>query len=274
MKRIGAPDGSSWSAAATVLDTAENLWNANLTRLSSGRIITPYYKGTSRDNYTGWSIYSDDEGATWSTPASIATAFTRFGVPEGPIVELDNGDLIVALFGQDTGDTRDSIAISRSTDGGDTWVYDIDVVDGDVFGRNMQEPCMVLLANGDLVMMIRSDGSPNRIYQSRSTDDGQTWSTPVAVWDGSGRPAVAQRSGDGAVLCMFRSPNLGATRFRTSYDNAVTWAPDEGNFNGGGVREYMYGQWVELASGQMAAVWSEEVSTTDADLWFSKIANP
>lgn len=110
----------------------------------------------------------------------------------GTILEMDNGDLLTAFqcHVPPYYENRFTFTtfIARSTDGGRTFepvqVFS-PFADGKPIGdQGFCEPDMAILANGDILCMLRSGGfSP--MYQSRSTDGGQTWSQPASIgWPG------------------------------------------------------------------------------------------
>lgn len=269
-KRISTDDGATWGSATTIHDPTDDARDPALARLSNDDLLLSFFEWDGATARTPYVMISTDDGATWGSKVAITNSFSDYAFISAPVIELDNGDLLAPLYGQDTGDSFDSARVSRSTDGGATWAHLADIVDGPTFGRHMQEPNLVLLDDGTVLAMLRSDGSPNRIYTSRSTDSGATWSTPVVAFDGSGRPAVHQRGSDGVVLCAYRASGDDC-RFRASYDNGITWRGHDGDFTGGSTLDYMYAQWVALPSGQAAVVYSLEASATDADLYFSKL---
>jgi len=111
----------------------------------------------------------------------------------GSVVELKNGDLLTAFqcHAQAPSETEGytfTTFIARSTDGGKTFQHVQTFVprtDGKKIGsQGLCEPDVALLPNGDLLCLMRS-GSDTPLYQSRSKDDGKTWSLPVSIgWPG------------------------------------------------------------------------------------------
>ena len=135
----------------------------------------------------------------------------------GKLIELDNGDLLAALFANisdpPTPRVMQSSFIIRSTDGGRTFDFvwhfnelDLDDAAGRMLGMGepnadygMCEPDIEVLANGDILCIMRTGGG-SPMVQSRSTDNGQTWSAPVSVgWPGV-RPELRLLS-NGALAC-------------------------------------------------------------------------
>ena len=110
----------------------------------------------------------------------------------GTLLELENGDLLTAFEAQVGYPSEErfnfTTFVGRSTDGGKTFhhvhTFDPETPDGGVGDEGFCEPDMEVLANGDILCMMRTGGrSP--MYQSRSTDGGHTWSEPESVgWQG------------------------------------------------------------------------------------------
>jgi predicted neuraminidase len=150
-----APDGRLWL-----------FWTAQ----KSGNQDTAFVRyRTSRDN-----------GNTWS---SIETLF---GPQEGrgifirqPVVVLDNGDWLLPIFycptppgGKWVGDD-DYSAVKISSDGGRTW-REVDVPNSiGCVHMNIEK-----LNDGTLLALYRSRWA-DYIHESRSTDNGRTWSQPI-----------------------------------------------------------------------------------------------
>ncbi len=110
----------------------------------------------------------------------------------GTLLELENGDLLTAFEAQvgTPPETRYDFTtfVVRSTDGGETfervWTFSPEIDGKPVGDQGFCEPDMTVLANGDLLCIMRT-GSRSPMYQAKSTDGGWTWSKPVSVgWPG------------------------------------------------------------------------------------------
>lgn len=127
----------------------------------------------------------------------------------GHILELPGGDLLAAFCAivepprERPGGRRwrfsASDFIARSADGGRRWEFVHAFHEADVkpvYGagdrevdEGFDEPDVEVLPNGDLYCIMRT-GSYSPMYGARSTDGGQTWSTPVSTgWQGV-KPAL------------------------------------------------------------------------------------
>jgi len=125
----------------------------------------------------------------------------------GTLLEMENGDFLTAFqvqVGFPT-ETRCDLTtfVGRSTDGGKTfepvWIFHPEI-DGEPVGdHGFCEPDMAVLANGDILCMMRT-GSRSPMYQSRSTDGGSTWSEPASIgWPGV-KPDLRLLS-NGVLVC-------------------------------------------------------------------------
>ena len=110
----------------------------------------------------------------------------------GTLLELENGDLVTAFEAQVGFPSEERFTfttfIGRSTDGGKTFqhvqTFDPSAPDGYVGDEGFCEPDMEILANGDMLCIMRT-GQRSPMYQSRSTDGGRTWSEPESAgWQG------------------------------------------------------------------------------------------
>lgn len=122
---------------------------------------------------------SEDNGATWGT---IGVLFDKAGTfVRQPVVVLDNGDWLVPVFycrtrpGEKWVGNDDISAVRISSDQGRSW-SEVEVPNSvGCVHMNIEK-----LADGTLLSMYRSRWA-DHIYASRSTDNGRTWSEPVAI---------------------------------------------------------------------------------------------
>ncbi|SFK68233.1 BNR repeat-like domain-containing protein [Porphyromonadaceae bacterium KH3CP3RA] len=161
---------------------------------------------------------STDEGITWGEPVMAYEAFnytdeqtgesTRVNIANPEIIQLDNGDILLALNlrPRDEGVFPFSIALKKSMDNGVTWTEaDILYQAGTYFRDGCWEPSFLMLPNGTLHLYFANespyrDSDEQEISMLYSTDNGASWSEehttvsfrkgkrdgmPVAVHDGS-----------------------------------------------------------------------------------------
>ena len=93
----------------------------------------------------------------------------------GEVVELDNGDLLVALYGTRPGTSINRASVVRSTDGGQTWPLANEVMLPTEPGVSLSETELAVLPDGHVTAAIRNG------YVSDSHDGGHTWSVARTV---------------------------------------------------------------------------------------------
>jgi len=228
--QTSADNGATWTAESTVIDPAVGAtMYGGLQVLSTGRWIINYSLWDKDANTeTGYTIYSDDKGGTWSSPVNvIPTSFANtFVASGGPIVELPNGNLILGMYVNPNPSGAWKIVLFRSTDGGETWTEDSIV---EIANYMLAEPTLKILADGSLVMLIRCD-TVNRIYRTTAVPSANplVWSTPTSVVPSYSMPGFTQLA-DGRLLLTVRGAEfLAATSRQTwatylSSDNGLTW---------------------------------------------------
>jgi len=195
--------------------------------------------GVGPDAVSCWGTHSTDDGATWSEPVNI-TATTkkpyRTGFAHGPGVgiQTQSGRLIVSCNQYEDGHR---CLIIYSDDHGKTWQM------GGETGPAVDESQVVELADGRLMLNMRSTRGKRCRAIATSTDGGQTWS------DIRDDPTLIEPVCQGSFLrytlasehdrnrLLFCNPANQTSRVngtvRLSYDEGQTWAiaktlvPDE-----------------------------------------------
>lgn len=256
--------GLTWgsqSVIATAQQSGAGIFGHTSARLKNGRLLVIWYEhkldyvvADSTSVVWTYMIYSDDRGSTWSSPVNVpvnagysnydgsvsfsSTLYTGSGS------NSTYGDLYVPFMVTKTGKYVHSTA---QTYRHECWLYKI--TDGgaggtvtkvaEVFkyadtGRGCAEGSVVIADNGDWIMQARaepldSEGAEDRDrWQSVSTDDGATWSTPAKVIDAFANGAVLTKL-PGGTLISTGSPvlgsdtNYGQTGSVLSHDSGTTW---------------------------------------------------
>jgi predicted neuraminidase len=177
------PGSSQWSEAQQLSDdSARSEQNPILFTAPDGALWLLYtaQKAGNQDTAEVRRRISTDSGRTWGEVETLFPANETGGVfvRQLPVV-LPSGRLIVPIFRCITtpgekwvGDSDDS-AVMISDDTGATWAQH--VLPGSLGCVHMN---IQALSDGSLLALFRSRWADS-IYESRSTDDGTTWSEPV-----------------------------------------------------------------------------------------------
>lgn len=212
-------------------------------------------------------IHSTDEGKTWSEPTDITYVFEKFRdkynwkvLAPGPghAIQLRTGRLLVPVWlcepkkGAPGGDHRPScIATIYSDDAGKTWqAGDIITNHGDIAANstieivNPSENVAIELADGRVMLNMRTESLNNRRLISYSPDGATNWTKPAfddELYDPVCMASLIRISGNGdnnRKRILFVNPDshtnpkvLNKVNFRTrenltarlSYDEGESW---------------------------------------------------
>ena len=167
-------------------------------------------------------IRSTDSGRTWSKPIGLKSPGDFYERAHGGRpVQLPDGGILWATYYQVAGEKFLRGAIRRSDDSGKTWPVISRIIRKD---NNIDEPAIVLLKNGQLILVTRPDGA---VFISK--DKGESWSDSGkrVIPPGSPKfkaPQLAVLS-DGTVVAI---ATCGGLRAWISHDNGLTWTGGKG----------------------------------------------
>ena len=184
--------------------------------------------------------FSDDNGHSWSEPQTIAPRplFIEYEWPYGRVHELDDGRIMMPLYGpvQEGSETGDPVAhsfypgeawdmtVAFSSDGGRTFPELSTVASNRSEGRLFNETDILRLHDGRFLAIIREQTPPEWSFQSYSDDDGSTWTTAEQVNFKGHCPCLFQLR-SGAILCACRDREHGRSGLSVSIseDNGANW---------------------------------------------------
>lgn len=173
---------------------------------------------------------SADGGVTWTEreiPVPPQALYAGYR-DDRAFLRLDDRTVMRAIYGKPVARVRHYEAwLLRSEDDGETWQFLplAASVEGDV---SHGETALAQAANGDIIAMMRTEPARGtRMWVSRSSDRGKTWSKPE-ITPLHGHPAHLLRLRDGRLLCTYgiRDEPIGI-RACLSRDNGRTWRAED-----------------------------------------------
>jgi sialidase-1 len=179
--RYSENNGKTWSSESHKIIEQEgkmNIMSVSLLRLQNGEIAFFYLRKNSAEDCIPMIRFSNDEVKTWSDPHPCITDREGYFVLNNDrVIQLRNGRLIFAVaLHQEPGKLRlnniGRLFCYYSDDNGRTWKASREVQNPDSIVT--QEPGLIELKNGNIMMFIRTDAGFQ--YISYSGDKGETWS--------------------------------------------------------------------------------------------------
>jgi hypothetical protein len=181
--RTSADEGRTWGEPRELVkrEGALNVMSVSLLRLADGRIAMFYLVKNSMADCRLHMRVSADEAASWGAPTLCMPEPGYFVVNNDRVVQLKGGRLVAPAAQHHYVATQDEPRSQRgratcflSDDLGATWRRARTTLTAPANSRaGFQEPAVVELIDGRLLMLIRTDlGS---LYRSISTDGGETW---------------------------------------------------------------------------------------------------
>lgn len=182
--RYSSDNGKTWSKEDQLVveqEAAVNTMSVSLLRLKNGAIALFYLRVNSTSDCIPWMRISTDEAKTWSEPIQcISDRKGYFVVNNNRVIQLKNGRLLMPAayhYVPEGGDWDEKAGHGRiycyySDDNGQTWKPGKEVANPDSVIN--QEPAVIELKNGNVLMLIRTNSGAQ--YISSSEDKGETWS--------------------------------------------------------------------------------------------------
>lgn len=208
-------------------------------KLRDGRTLSVDFVPHARTNPGDTSVLrlgadvSIDDGASWSATEVELTfppLVAGFGRPSGHFVELGDGTILLPYYMQTVGSLGGEALLLASEDGGATFQFRSRIATPPA-GHNYSEPDVVVLPDGSLYSVFRHhdgdalDGlSLEELLETRSSDEGRTWSSPQPARIAFGDSAPAPREGINPQLHLLPNGLLILSSGRP--DNFVSMASD------------------------------------------------
>ena len=172
--------GRTWSKPYVIQENTgkQNVMSVSLLRLKSGKIGMYYLEKNAGDDLRVFQRCSSDEAKTWSAPREVTLQKGYHVMNNDRVVQLSTGRIICPVsYGVDISKSPWCLIAFclYSDDEGKTWHKSTPNLTAPMAGA--MEPGVVELANGDLLMIIRTQ--MGTIYESTSKNKGMTWSQPM-----------------------------------------------------------------------------------------------
>lgn len=232
--KTSSDGGRTWGSDRVLVPNEGKLttFSVSLLRLKNGEVLMAYLTKNAQDNCSIFFRKSKDECRTWSDRVKfeMPDGYSGYtGMNNDRLIQIKSGRIIGAAWdGAVKGHPMLGFAV-YSDDNGGTWHksgdVDMRVLDPkDTVGS--QEPLVVELKDGKLMMFIRNDFGC--IARSYSTDDGLTWSKPELVkeLEAPVAPASVRRIPQTGDLLLIWNRNRAARRplnSAISKDDGKTW---------------------------------------------------
>jgi hypothetical protein len=197
-------------------------------------LCTVWQDSTPGNNEIFFSV-SHDDGETFSTPPQNISKNT--GASQLPQMTCEGNNVYVVW--QDTTDGNVDIFFARSTNGGQTFSTPDNLSENTGISLNPQ-----ISSEGNNVYVVWSDntsipGGNNEIFFARSTNGGQTFSTPDNISENTGNSAGPQISSEGNNVYVVWNDSTPLTNvdifFARSINGGQTFStPDNISENTGG----------------------------------------
>ena len=223
--------GHIWSDSFTLVENQGrmNVMSPSLLRLKSGKLAMIYMLKNSEADCRVLYLTSSNEGKTWTEPLGVTPSIRYWGMNNDRLVQLKSGRVLAPLWFVD--DWRKSHhtrgVVFYSDDEGQTWKAgsEVDIPQGP---RGVDEPAVVELKDGRVLMMIRSD--LGKVFKSLSSDAGLSWSQPEALpLDSPTAPSSITRiPSTGHLLFIWNNSPKGAKHTQDRFPLTAAISQDEG----------------------------------------------
>ena len=231
--RYSTDKGKTWSTEDQLVVKQEgdvNVMSVSLLRLKNGSIGLFYIRKNSQEDCVPMMRISNDEAKTWSSPVScIIDRKGYFVLNNNRVIQLKNGRLLmpVALHKTLHGKWQDKATIYAyfSDDNGLSWTSSEAVPNNsDII---TQEPGVVELIDGTIMMFIRASGGVQQL--SYSKDMGETWShiKPSEIKSPVAPASITRIPATGDLLLAWNNNGIDQKRtplsIAISRDEGITW---------------------------------------------------
>lgn len=229
--RYSSDGGETWTPEDVVIVEQEGIMNVmsvSLLRLQNGEIVLFYLKKNSDSDCIPMLRTSTDEAYSWSDPVRCITDRDGYFVLNNSrVVQLKDGRLLMPVSLHKSPGDSTFARIGRiwnyySDDNGRSWKAGNEVANPESIVT--QEPGLVELSNGDILMYLRTMSGVQ--YFSYSKDKGETWSPaePGNIKSPCSPASITRIPSKGDLLLVWN--DNGADQQRTPFN--IAYSEDEG----------------------------------------------
>lgn len=224
MSTVGDPRTGEWEPPVElVLDTASPARDMRPGALSTvdGAVWLTYFFWEAGVPAGAYVTKSTDGGATFGPSVRVDGGKPWVAV-SAPLVKWQ-GQLVVPWYGKQAGESYDTVWMSLSADGGQTWTANRYV---NALGaqKHTQEPWAVV--RGNKLIILYRDGTWSNLAMRESPDTGTTWpSTRVIATNATGNSGAVWAS-NGAIYVIYRHTQTRDAMLLVSKDLGATWQVD------------------------------------------------
>ena len=182
--RTSSDGGRTWSDDFVMIpNDAMNLMSVSLLRLHNDELMLVYGRRHSNADMSFHARFSSDEGKSWSADSLVTTKRGYQAVNNARVIQLQSRRLLAPAFFCRGKTWKDDYyffgVVYHSDNNGRTWRDGEQRIDVDASSLGTDEPAVVELTDGRVMMLIRTD--TGRIWRCYSRDGGVTWSKPAAT---------------------------------------------------------------------------------------------
>jgi hypothetical protein len=211
---------------------------------------------------------SQDNGATWSTPSSVAPASANYPMQYGGLYSVDDTVYLLTAAG-DMGSLSQPLDFRKSTNNGATWSSPVRITQP---GQEIRRA--IIIARGETVHVFGGQSDANGygtgVFYFRSTNGGVNWDPGIRLFaeaDASARMAV---DGDNVHIAfgakVFTNSFGGRTTYMRSTNNGAAWGPPMFIGENTPESDVQARQQIAAADGRVFSMWQRERPATGGAL--------
>lgn len=225
LETVWDDDANTCGNPCPVIDAKTGTIHLLLTHNLGTDTETKIVAGKSERGRTVWISTSTDDGKTWTKPREITKdvkrpEWTWYATGPGVGIQLKSGRLLIPCDSKsDGGKVRESHVIF-SDDAGKTWQL------GGVVGPHCNECQAVELADGRVMLNMRTYRGNNRRLVSISENGGKTFTEPkedAALIEPVCQASILRLPGEGVLFSNPASTKREKLTLRLSTDEGQTW---------------------------------------------------